>query len=165
MKPRLLLISLATTVTVFGCMWDARTLSDEKKARPDLASIILNAGKPKPVDPSLRQDLERLRAHPEPENVDWINNLAGTYLRLGQPSEAAILLEPARDQFPENYGTRANLGTAYHLLGRYAEAEKEIAKDLEINPDAHFGLEKYHLALLQYLARDQDYQRRHLYTR
>ena len=41
---------------------------------------------------------------------------------------------------------------------------KEIARDLEINPDAHFGLEKYHLALLQYLMRDAKYQSRHVYV-
>jgi tetratricopeptide (TPR) repeat protein len=87
----------------------------------------------------------------------------GAYIRVGEPAEAVKLLEPARDRFPNDYGVRANLGTAYHLLGRYAEAEKEIAKDLEINPNAHFGLEKYHLALLQYLSRDRDYQSRHLY--
>ena len=33
-----------------------------------------------------------------------------------------------------------------------------------MNPDAHFGLEKYHLALLQYLIRDAKYQSRHVYV-
>jgi tetratricopeptide (TPR) repeat protein len=83
---------------------------------------------------------------------------------VGEPGEAVKLLEPARKKFPDNYGVHANLGTAYHLLGRHEEAERAIARDLEINPDAHFGLEKYHLALLQYLIRDQDYQRRHVYV-
>jgi tetratricopeptide (TPR) repeat protein len=163
MKPLLAILGAATTVTVCGCLWDARTLRDEKKNHPDLASIILNAGKPKPADPTIRRDIDRLRARPEPDHVDWINNLAGAYIRAGESAEAVKLLEPARTRFPDNYGVHANLGTAYHLLGRYAEAEKEIAKDLEINPDAHFGLEKFHLALLQYLKRDQTYQRRHLY--
>jgi hypothetical protein len=35
---------------------------------------------------------------------------------------------------------------------------------LEINPEAHFGLEKYHLALLQYLIRDPRYRLRHVYV-
>jgi tetratricopeptide (TPR) repeat protein len=68
------------------------------------------------------------------------------------------------NRFATNYGIHANLGTAYHLLGRYADAEREIARDLEIDPNAHFGLEKYHLALLQYLIRDEDYQWRHVYV-
>jgi tetratricopeptide (TPR) repeat protein len=90
--------------------------------------------------------------------------LAGAYLRLGQAQEAVNLLEPVLKKFDTNYGVHANLGTAYHLLGRYQEAEREIARDLEINPDAHFGLEKYHLALLQYLRRDTNYQYRHVYV-
>jgi Flp pilus assembly protein TadD len=149
MKRFLAILWAGTAVSVFGCIWDARTLKHEKKANPDLASVILNAGKKKPIDPAIRKDIERLRGRPEPENVEWINNLAGAYLRVGEPAEAVKLLEPARERFPNDYGVRANLGTAYHLLGRYAEAEREIAKDLELNPNAHFGLEKYHLALLQ----------------
>ncbi|MCD6051215.1 MAG: hypothetical protein K0Q55_2618, partial [Verrucomicrobia bacterium] len=66
--------------------------------------------------------------------------------------------------FENDYATHANLGTAYHLLGRNAEAEKHIARDLEINPEAHHGLEKYHLALLQYLKESQEYQSRHLFV-
>ena len=77
--------------------------------------------------------------------------MPGACLRLGQPREVVKLPEPLREKFANDHGFLANLGTAYHLLGRYPEAEREIARDLEINPDAHFGLEKYHLALLQYL--------------
>ena len=73
------------------------------------------------------------------------------------------LLEPALSRFATNYGVHANLGTAYHLLGDYKAAEREIAKDLEINPQAHFGLERYHLALLQYLKQDLKYQEDHVY--
>lgn len=49
------------------------------------------------------------------------------------------------------------------LRSEGAAAEREIARDLEINPDAHFGLERYHLALLQYLVRDSAYQKEHVY--
>jgi tetratricopeptide (TPR) repeat protein len=85
-------------------------------------------------------------------------------MRSGQPQKAVDLLEPVISRFSNDYGMHANLGTAYHLLGRYADAEKEIARDLEINPDAHFGLEKYHLALLQYLVRDDAYKKQHVYV-
>ena len=90
--------------------------------------------------------------------------MAGAYLRLAQPAEAAKILEPLTNKFAGDYGVHANLGTAYHLLGRYTDAEREIARDLEINPQAHFGLEKYHLALLQYLIRDEAFRVRHVYV-
>ncbi|MDB6124917.1 MAG: hypothetical protein JWQ71_3910, partial [Pedosphaera sp.] len=31
-------------------------------------------------------------------------------------------------------------------------------RDLKITPEAHFGLERYHLALLKYLDKDKEYQ-------
>ncbi len=92
------------------------------------------------------------------EQPRWNLGPAGTD-RRGRPRLEGVLLK-----FPNNYGIHANLGTACHMLGRYAEAEQEIRRDLEINPEAHFGLEKYHLALLQYLAKPKDYQARHVYV-
>ena len=146
-----------------GCIWDSDTLLVERLTRPALAKVILGAPPaPTKTGPLLRK-IEQLKAKPFPDDPKWFNELAGAYLRSGKAQEAVDLILPAAEKFPNDYGIHANLGTAYHLLGRYAEAEKQIARDLEINPDAHFGLERYHLALLQYLARDNDYQRRHVY--
>ena len=165
MKP-LLWLSLAALLAVNAraCIWDADSLWHEKLRSHDLAAAIL--GEP-PADEDtqkLKSRIQDLEAHRNETSAEWWNNLAGAYLRLNQPAQAAKILEPVREKFPNDYGLHANLGTAYHLLGRYAEAEKEIARDLEINPDAHFGLEKYHLALLQYLLRDAKYQSRHVYV-
>jgi tetratricopeptide (TPR) repeat protein len=148
----------------FGCIWDADSLWREKARSHDLAETILQS-EPEAIDANaLQTRINSLVAMPEVKNPEWWNNLAGAYLRLRQPQEAVKLLEPAIKKFPDDYGMHANLGTAYHLLGRYADAEKEIARDLEINPEAHFGLEKYHLALLQYLERGADYQARHVFV-
>jgi tetratricopeptide (TPR) repeat protein len=147
-----------------ACIWDADSLAHEKSRSKDLASAIL--GEPPAPDDAqkLRARIAELEAHRDETNADWWNNLAGAHLRLNEPEEAVKILEPVEAKFPNDYGIHANLGTAYHLLGRYTEAEKEIARDLEINPDAHFGLEKYHLALLQYLMRDAIYQSLHVYV-
>lgn len=151
-------------LTVTACIWDAKTLSHEKSRSHDLAETILGAP-PAPENPDkLRAIIKDLEASRHEDDPNWWNNLAGAYLRLNQPEAAVKLLEPVVQKFPGDYGIHANLGTAYHLMGRYADAEKEIARDLEINPNAHFGLEKYHLALLQYLSRDAKYQARHVYV-
>jgi len=119
----------------------------------------------KPLDPApLRKRIEELLRSRRENDPAWWNDLAGAHIRLGVPQEAVKLLEPVLRKFDTNYGVHANLGTAYHLLGRYQDAEREIARDLEINPEAHFGLEKYHLALLQYLSRPTNYQYRHVYV-
>jgi hypothetical protein len=147
-----------------ACIWDAESLAREEHRSHDLATTIL--GEPAPADDpvKLQARIKDLEASRDETNADWWNNLAGAYLRLNQPDVAVKLLEPVVGRFPNDYGIHANLGTAYHLLGHYADAEKEIARDLEINPEAHFGLEKYHLALLQYLVRDKTYQARHVYV-
>jgi tetratricopeptide (TPR) repeat protein len=146
-----------------ACMWDSDTLSQELTNSPNLAGAIL--GNVTPVDPApLRERITRLKADRHENDSAWWNDLAGAHIRLGETKEAVAILEPLLEKFPNDYGIHANLGTAYHLLGRYADAEKEIARDLEINPDGHFGREKYHLALLQYLNRDAVYQKSHVYV-
>jgi len=136
----------------------------EKLRNHDLSKTILGE-KPMLEDTNqLRATIKSLEANRRENDADWLNNLAGAHLRLNEPQAAVEILEPVAEKFPNDYGIHANLGTAYHLLGRYKDAEKEIARDLEINPNAHFGLEKYHLALLQYLMREPVYRSRHVYV-
>jgi hypothetical protein len=158
------LFTLSICGSVEACIWDSKTLEDEKKKDPTLAEAILSPQAEIPDLISLSNKIQQLRAAPMENDPAWWNDLAGTYLRMGQPAEAVKILELLTNRFAGDYGVHANLGTAYHLLGRYTDAEREIARDLEINPDAHFGLEKYHLALLQYLIRDEDYRSRHVYV-
>lgn len=164
-------IAVTTIVAIFSlldlapaCIWDSKTLADEKKKDPSLAEAILSPTVEKPETKSLTERIQRLRNAPHENDPAWWNDLAGAYLRLRQPEEAVKILEPITNKFDGDYGVHANLGTAYHLLGRYQDAEQEIARDLEINPLAHFDLEKYHLALLQYLIRDEAYRLRHVYV-
>jgi hypothetical protein len=128
-----------------------------------LADLILNETPVRPDTKPFRERIAKLKAEPRENDPAWWSDLAGAHLRLGEAAEAAKILEPLLSKFPNDYGIHANLGTAYHLLGRYADAERHIARDLEINPEAHFGLEKYHLALLRYLNRDAEFQKEHVY--
>jgi tetratricopeptide (TPR) repeat protein len=159
----LVLVGTILPSSIRACLWDSDTLADEKASNPKMAEAVL--GKPPNLgNPSeLRKRIKKLEANRRENDPAWWNDLAGAYIRLGNSTNAAKLLESVVARFPNDYGIHANLGTAYHLLGRYAEAEKEIARDLEINPSAHFGLEVYHLALLQYLAKDDAYKRSHVY--
>ena len=158
------LIAVLFELTARACIWDSDTLSDEQHKSADMAKVILASTNQPIVPVPLRNRIIKLMVDPHENDPAWWNELAGAHLRLGEAREAAEILKPLIIRFPADYGIHANLGTAYHLLGRYKEAEKEIARDLEINPDAHFGLEKYHLALLQYLIRDPEYQMRHVYV-
>jgi len=119
-------------------MWDAESLSREKSRSHDLAQTILGETSTLEDTNRLRARIKELESDRHEEDPMWWNNLAGAHLRLNEAQAAATLLEPVVAKFPDDYGIHANLGTAYHLLARYQDAEKEIARDLEINPDAHF---------------------------
>lgn len=147
-----------------ACIWDSDTLLSERFKKPEMAEAILGDPAAPPNPKPLRKRIEELQRTPHRDDPAWWNELAGAHLRLGEAKEAAALLEPVLARFADDYGIHANLGTAYHLLGRYADAAREIGRDLEIKPDAHFGLERYHLALLQYLSHDAAWQRRHVYV-
>jgi hypothetical protein len=147
-----------------ACIWDAQSMWHEKLRNHDLSKAILGEKPALENTNQLRATIKSLEANRRENDAGWWNNLAGAHLRLNEPQAAVTLLKPVVEKFPNDYGIHANLGTAYHLLGRYKDAEREIACDLEINPNAHFGLEKYHLALLQYLCRDAKYQARHVYV-
>jgi tetratricopeptide (TPR) repeat protein len=155
---------LMRCLSLQACIWDSDTLRSEKRKQPDLASLILKDPKPDSNTGAYQKKLSALLAQPRRDDPVWLNEVAGTQLRLGEAQAAVDLLSPLAGKFTNDYGIQANLGTAYHLLGRYAEAERHIARDLELNPDAHFGLEKFHLALLQYLVRDAAWKAHRLYV-
>jgi tetratricopeptide (TPR) repeat protein len=162
-RARLCSILILLPILGHACIWDADTLADERRAKPALADLILNETPARPDPKPFRDRIAKLKAEPRDNDPAWWSDLAGAHLRLGEAAEAAKILEPLVSKFPNDYGIHANLGTAYHLLGRYADAERHIARDLEINPEAHFGLETYHLALLRYLNRDAEFQKEHVY--
>lgn len=149
-----------------ACVWDSDTLEEEVKARPGLAKAILEGDAPalgaERVS-ELRERIARLRAAPNESDPKWWSELAAAHVRLGEVAEGARILEGVVGKFPKDYGIRANLGTAYHLLGRHADAWREIGAGVAINPEAHFGLERFHLALLAYLNRGAGHRERHVY--
>src|SRR5690348_1742693 len=128
--PLWLLFLLLFAPKAHACIWDAETLFQEKLRNHDLAKAILGEPSASENPQKLQERIKNLEANRDENNPDWWNNLAGTYLRLNQPATAVKLLEPVVSKFPNDYGIHANLGTAYHLLGRYQNAEKEIRRDL-----------------------------------
>jgi hypothetical protein len=67
----------------------------------------------------------------------------------------------AKDKIkPGLYETEANLGTFYVLNGKLEEGLKHIDKALAINPDAHFGREKYQKLLVEYVLEKMKDQRK-----
>ena len=66
-----------------------------------------------------------------------------SHLRKGMPAQATVALEKAKAREPEKASIREALGIAYFRIHRYAEAESEFRKVLELAPVddyAHYAL-------------------------
>ena len=65
------------------------------------------------------------------------------HLRDGRAAQATVALEKAKRREPEKASIREALGIAYFRIHRYAEAESEFRKMLELAPVddyAHYAL-------------------------
>ena len=66
-----------------------------------------------------------------------------THLREGRPAQATVSLEKAKRLEPEKASIREALGIAYFRIMRWAEAEAEFRKVLDLSPAddyAHYAL-------------------------
>src|SRR5438034_11359839 len=57
-----------------------------------------------------------------------------THLREGMAAQATVPLEKAKRREPEKASIREALGIAYFRIHRWAEAESELRKMLELSP-------------------------------
>jgi Flp pilus assembly protein TadD len=65
------------------------------------------------------------------------------HLEKGMAAQATVALEKAKRREPEKASIREALGIAYFRIRRYAEAESEFRKVLELSPAddyAHYAL-------------------------
>ena len=66
-----------------------------------------------------------------------------THLKRGMAAQATVALEKAKAREPDKASIREALGIAYFRIHRYAEAESEFRKVLELAPVddyAHYAL-------------------------
>jgi tetratricopeptide (TPR) repeat protein len=140
-----------------ACIWDRDTLRDEQRGLPSVAAVLAGRWEQHSdlyYEQRLTESRQTLAA--DPADLAAADDLAVALERLGRHDEAiaAATEQLARD--PDRYETLANLGT-FHLhrwLKEKGRADLEagiehIRRAIEINPDAHFGREKYQLQLAE----------------
>ena len=163
----------APTLTL-ACIWDTDTLAMEAKAFPGIAEVL--TGRFERLPPRYYEmRLERVRREvaASPANLALYDDAGAACDRLKRSDNAVAWMErkaavlAAADQslpatLEHRYRLHANLGTflAHRWLRNGAprdnmedirRAESEIAEAIQINPDAHFGREKYQLAAIRWL--------------
>lgn len=146
-----------------ACLWDTDTLAQERSRFPSTLELI--TGKfPRHSDAfykwRLRDRRERLDGHPD--DLSTYNDLAVAHDKLGHHDRAIEWMHKKRERLAnpdlddetrqtELYRTLANLGTFYLHAGNYERGIEFIDRALIVNPEAHFGRERYQKYLAEYL--------------
>ncbi|WP_367874502.1 hypothetical protein [Luteolibacter sp. Populi] len=171
---RLLAIFLLAILPASACLWDRDTLRDEAKGKLNTVKAItgwFDRYPPRYYEVRLERVTKELEAKPRDLNLYDDAGVASS--RLGRHDEAIAWMEKKKavlDALPDGgpaddrYRYLSNAGTFY-LIGWIVKPEPErnadrgdlqasesfIARALEVNPDAHFGREKFQLMLIRWL--------------
>ncbi|WP_174893714.1 hypothetical protein [Verrucomicrobium spinosum] len=135
-----------------ACLWDSDTLATESARFPNVAGIMSG------VFPRHSKEYHTWRIQQKQPLVESgkagaadYDDLAVSQHKLGD-HKAAIATMLAKEQRVSGlYETYSNLGTFYIYAGELNVAQKWIEKALAINPNAHFGREKYQRWLVMWL--------------
>lgn len=148
--------ALLPTMAV-ACLWDYDTLRQERSRFPEVLELI--TGKflrhsPEFYEWRIRDRLEKLKA--DPDNLHFHDDLAVAYSKVGRTNDAIATMEAKEKLKPGVYETYSNLGTFYILAGDFEKGLPYIDKALAINPEAHFGREKYQKWLVEHALTKRD---------
>ena len=80
-------------------------------------------------------------------------DLGALLLRLGQTEAAIDILRPAAAQYPHDFALQANLGSAWHLAGNWADASEHLRQAVKLAPAELKTLETLHLKLVLFRSR------------
>ena len=144
-----------------ACIWDSETLASERGNFPDVIELI--TGKFLRHSPEYYEwRLKDRRAKLSATNVDadtrlrLLDDIAVSLDRLGRHDEAIATAKQQLQLSPDRYETVANLGTFMIHGGDLKGGAEHIRRAITINPDAHFGRERWQLYLVEYLLRFGD---------
>lgn len=149
--PRTLLVLMCLPV-LLGCLWDSDTLAMERRQFPTALELI--TGKFLRHSEGFyrwRANDRRAKLKQQPGDPRLLDDLAVAYDKLGEHEKAIELLQPTQGLNAQRYETQANLGTFYIHAGKLEKGARHIELALEINPDAHFGRERYQKWLVEYV--------------
>lgn len=153
-----------------ACLWDSDTLAYELKQFPGVQEVITGRfDRNPPLYYQMRLDRVTSEIKTNPTKLELYDDAAVACDRLNRDDEAIKWMERKKailDRTPNKehlYRYYANLGTFHvHFWARHGadrnhmefvdEASDEIAQAIEINPDAHFGRERYQLIAIRWIS-------------
>jgi tetratricopeptide (TPR) repeat protein len=169
-----LALLLGTPAAVIACIWDRDTPVDEARGLPEVVAVLTGRfERNPPLFYEMR--LERVTGHLQSHSEDLAayDDAGVACDRLGRGDEAISWMEKKRAHLDgldasraevkeQLYRYHANLGTFLvhrwarqradrSKIGEVKAARDEIARAIAINPNAHFGREKYQLKALEWI--------------
>ncbi len=86
-----------------------------------------------------------------PDSLNYYDDLAMAYDKIGNPKKAIEVMKKKELKKAGLYETYANLGLFYMHNNDMKNGVLYVQKALKVNPNAHFGREKYQLHLGKYI--------------
>ena len=140
-----------------ACLWDTETLREERARSPSTLETII--GKfPRHTLAYYEWRLKDRLATIERDGASdqLLDDVAVSYEKLGRYDDAIQVATEQLQRNPQRYESLANLGTFLIHSGRYREGLQHIEQAIEVNPDAHFGRERYQIILVKYVLERSD---------
>jgi tetratricopeptide (TPR) repeat protein len=143
---------LSLTESVPACGWSWETYAAEAKALPCVHDALVGYF-PKHGDAYHRAVIAAVDygASWAPAYTAGLDAKGLALMHLGHLEEAKRVMLARLAAAPNAYPTHANLGTLYTFTGEYEKALAHVDRAMDIEPKAHFGREKYHRKLVEYL--------------
>lgn len=140
---------------VFGCLWDRETLAAEKAKFPGLLDVMTGnfPRHSKEFHEWRKAMCEKVLAK-NPKQFALYDDLAVSQHKLGDHAGAVATMMKKEKLKPGLYETYSNLGTFCIYLRQLDESVSWLTKALAINPNAHFGREKYQKWLVEWARRN-----------
>lgn len=136
----------------FACLWDSDTRSMEEREFPGTLALITGGFlRHSPEFYEWRIEHRLAEIEKRPDHLGLYDDLAVAYEKAGDTAQAIEIGEEMLNRDPERYETLANLGTFYIHNGELERGVEFIDKAIEINPDAHFGRERYQKLVVEYV--------------
>jgi tetratricopeptide (TPR) repeat protein len=157
---RLLAVSLTAALVLpsvpdaRACGWDWETYHAEAKSLPCVHDALLGYW-PKHTDAwhETRIAAADYGLRWVPGWTEGLDAKGISLLHLGRLEQAEAIMRQRHAITPDAYPSHANLGTLYTFTGKLDAALEHIDVAMAREPNAHFGREKYHRALVVFLAR------------
>jgi tetratricopeptide (TPR) repeat protein len=169
-----LLLLLLVPGSACACLWDSDTLAAQAKGIPEVIRVITGRFERNPpyyYEMRLHRAADEIDRHPD--HLDAYDDAGVACDRLGRGDEAIEWMDKKRRRLDaananipvfrdHRYRYLANVGTFWAHRWFRAGADRDkldqvktardfIKKAIELNPDAHFGREKYQLMVLEWV--------------